>query len=395
MDPRWSLAATGLWALAGVARGIQLVTSAVRLRGIGRRATPVLAAETLGDLGWRRSPVLCTSVDVDRPCVIGFLRPRILVPEALFAELSAPDIEQVVLHEMEHLRRGDDWTNLLQKLALTIFPLNPVLAWVERRLCLERELACDDGVLRSTGAPKAYATCLARLAEHAMMLRDASSLALGALGAALEQRSELVRRVHRILALSQSGAMGRRQTAAVTTVLVAGLFGGAAALEHAPRLVSFAPAAIASSASLATGDSGLPEVSGGPHMRLAVAHGEARPQLISAVMPGRTGAVRPSLDPPSLDRPDVERLASPRQHASAATSRAVRAVDVKAPRRSPLGVPMQRASLQQAAQQHGPWVVLTGWQSVPAPAMLLSLPDESRYSYAAVRVPDGWLIVSL
>jgi beta-lactamase regulating signal transducer with metallopeptidase domain len=28
------------------------------------------------------------------------------------------------MHEMEHLRRADDWTNLLQKLALVFFPLN-------------------------------------------------------------------------------------------------------------------------------------------------------------------------------------------------------------------------------------------------------------------------------
>ena len=59
------------------------------------------------------------------------------------------------MHEMEHLRRGDDWTNLLQKAGLVFFPLNPASFWVERRLCAERELACDDCVLRSSGARKA------------------------------------------------------------------------------------------------------------------------------------------------------------------------------------------------------------------------------------------------
>ena len=64
---------------------------------------------------------------------------------------------------MEHLRRADDWTNLLQKLGLVLFPLNPVLLWVEHRLCAERELACDDRVVSSIAGRKAYALCLTHL----------------------------------------------------------------------------------------------------------------------------------------------------------------------------------------------------------------------------------------
>jgi beta-lactamase regulating signal transducer with metallopeptidase domain len=66
--------------------------------------------------------------------VFGFLHPRILIPPALLERLTSPELQQVVLHEMEHLRRRDDWTNLLQKMGLVLFPLNPVLLWVERRL---------------------------------------------------------------------------------------------------------------------------------------------------------------------------------------------------------------------------------------------------------------------
>ena len=59
---------------------------------------------------------------------------------------------------MEHLRRRDDWVNLLQKVSLVLFPLNPVLDRIEKRLCMERELR-DETVLRFTQAPKAYASC--------------------------------------------------------------------------------------------------------------------------------------------------------------------------------------------------------------------------------------------
>ena len=80
---------------------------------------------------------------------------------------------------MEHLRRRDDWINLVQKLGLVLFPLNPALLWIEQRLCKERELACDDHVIQSTRAPKSYASCLVHLAEQ-RILNSRASLALGA-----------------------------------------------------------------------------------------------------------------------------------------------------------------------------------------------------------------------
>ncbi len=130
-----------------------------------------------------RKAQLCTSEEVERPSVFGFFHPRILIPPALIEKLSAQELQQVVLHELEHLRRLDDWTNLLQKAALVVFPLNPAMLWVERKLCAERELACDDRVLRSNAAPKAYAVCLTRLAEFSMV--QSRLACLGRVGAAV------------------------------------------------------------------------------------------------------------------------------------------------------------------------------------------------------------------
>ena len=96
-----------------------------------------------------------------------------------------------MLHEGEHLRRRDDWTNLLQKICLVLFPLNPALVWMERRLGREREMACDDGVVSVTHAPRAYAACLASLAECGLKYRT-GALTLGA----WQRRPELVERVH-------------------------------------------------------------------------------------------------------------------------------------------------------------------------------------------------------
>jgi hypothetical protein len=164
--------------------------------------------------------------------VIGFFSPRILIPEELFARLTTSEFGQIVLHEVGHLRRADDWINLLQKLSLVVFPLNPVLIWIEQRLCLERELACDDDVLRLTKAPKAYATCLTNLAEQRLG-RRATALSLGV----WEKRSELARRVHSILRGGEG--MGRTQARVLMGVLVVALLSGSAELARCPEFVSF------------------------------------------------------------------------------------------------------------------------------------------------------------
>jgi beta-lactamase regulating signal transducer with metallopeptidase domain len=234
VDVRWSFAIAAVWLIVSLVRGVKLAMSAVRLRGIWKRAVPVEGCEEVLSAAGFRGVELCTSSDVDRPSVIGFFSPRILIPEELFARLTTAEFGQIVLHEVGHLRRADDWINLLQKLSLVVFPLNPVLIWIERRLCLERELACDDDVLRLTKAPKAYATCLTNLAEQRLG-RRATALSLGV----WEKRSELARRVHSILRGGEG--MGRTQARVVMGVLVVALLSGSAELARCPEFVSFSP----------------------------------------------------------------------------------------------------------------------------------------------------------
>jgi hypothetical protein len=172
--------------------------------------------------------------------VIGFFAPKILIPGWLFEKLTAGELEQVMLHEAGHLGRADDWMNLLQKVALVVFPLNPVLAWVERLLCFERELAVDERVLRAfagrAGAAKAYASCLATLAEYRMGRRG-TALAIGALG----RESELGRRVGRILRRGELMRPVQARLVLGGAMLV--LLGASAGLERCPQVIGFAPSA--------------------------------------------------------------------------------------------------------------------------------------------------------
>ena len=232
---QWSLAVLAAWLGCSLFRAIQLAAGLRDLRQVLRRATPIPLH--LGAPDASRAYQVCESPDVDRPSVLGFFSPRILLPPGLVEALTPAELNQVLLHEVEHLRRSDDWTNLAQRLALIFFPLNPVLLWIESRMCLERELACDDAVVATTGARKAYALCLTQLAERTIVQRGVA-LALGA----WERRSELAHRVHRILRrpVRHMHPTALRATAAT---LVCAVALGSLTLARSPQLVTFVPSA--------------------------------------------------------------------------------------------------------------------------------------------------------
>jgi beta-lactamase regulating signal transducer with metallopeptidase domain len=237
LDARWGFIIAALWIVASLIRAADLAVHSVRLRRLWKTAQPVQISDSLSaslETIHARRTTICTTRLLDRPSVIGFLSPRILIPEWLLARVTPGELEQIVLHEAEHLRRHDDWTNLLQKLCLVIFPLNPALAWIEHRLCREREMACDEGVIRITNAPRAYAACLASLAERGLE-RRAEALSLGA----WHRRSELVHRVHRIL--RHKHTMSRTAAGALLAALGSMLVAGSVEMARVPQLVAFVP----------------------------------------------------------------------------------------------------------------------------------------------------------
>ncbi len=59
--------------------------------------------------------------------------------------LSDSELEHVILHELGHLRRRDDWTNLAQKLIEALLPIQPAVYWIGHRMAIEREMAWMTG----------------------------------------------------------------------------------------------------------------------------------------------------------------------------------------------------------------------------------------------------------
>ena len=236
LDSRWGFAIAALWLAASVVRAAGLGLHALRLRKVWKTATAIQDAASPTLKVSARPIEICSTRHLDRPCVIGFLAPRILIPDWLLGRLTPAELEQVVLHEAEHLRRHDDWINLFEKLALVLFPLNPALAWMERRICREREMACDEAVVRRTKAPRAYAACLTSLAERRLQ-RGLEGRAEALSLAAWRRRSELVRRVHSILRGKQ--ALHPLAARALVGAVGCGLLFASVELSRCPQTVAF------------------------------------------------------------------------------------------------------------------------------------------------------------
>jgi beta-lactamase regulating signal transducer with metallopeptidase domain len=113
------------WPLLSLWRSIQLLKQGRALVGLWRRAVPLdLASDCLESAGQTgRKVEICTSTEVEAPSIIGFFQPRLLIPAWMLGKLTSTDLQHMAMHELEHLRRYDDWMNLLQKIALICWTL--------------------------------------------------------------------------------------------------------------------------------------------------------------------------------------------------------------------------------------------------------------------------------
>ena len=192
---------------------------------------PVLRA-TVKRFGSGRQFEICTSGRVRVPTAIGFFKPAIVIPTWALQELSPVELNAVVLHELAHLRRWDDWTNLAQKILRALLFFHPAVWWIGRSLSLEREMACDDFVLASNPNPRAYAQCLVSVAEKSFLHRSLS-LAQAAVG----RMRQTAQRVARILEGDRPGPTRVWKPALVLIAVFSAVC--VISLPRAPKLVAF------------------------------------------------------------------------------------------------------------------------------------------------------------
>ena len=171
--PRWdSLVARLPW-LWLIGSTTTLALLGMGLAGVGRMrrsSRPLIDGEVaamtrrLADsLGMARRVGVAVCDRIASPVLLGVLRPMILLPTAALSGWTTDELEMALLHELAHLRRHDNLTNLLQCVVEALLFFDPVTWWLSSWVRLERELCCDRLVVEKTGRSRAYATLLASL----------------------------------------------------------------------------------------------------------------------------------------------------------------------------------------------------------------------------------------
>src|SRR5262245_2005734 len=216
--PSWLTIVRTVW-LAGIFLLLALLAVDLRrLYRIRREGRPWLERRALmrllaSECGLRRNVEVLLHEGIQGPLTFGIWRPVILLP-AEASEWNEADLRRALVHELEHVRRGDWAIQLAARATCILYWLHP-LVWVAlRRLSLEAERASDDAVVRSAGHTE-YADQLVSLAGR--LSKAPTQAALG-----MANRSDLSARVSALLDDNQR--RGRAGHLAIASALsVAGL----------------------------------------------------------------------------------------------------------------------------------------------------------------------------
>ncbi len=252
----WRVAAA-IWIAIALAVGAWLLLGFLSVRRIVRNARRLEDREWTGPLyeiadrlGIDATPRLMRSDDVKMPFACGLVTPTVVLP----AECDGWDLERrraVLMHELAHVRRRDLVGHTLGRLACAVYWFHPLVWTAVRRLRIESERACDDLALTCGLRPSNYA-------EHLLdIVSNVGKTRTPAIAIPMAHRREFEGRMLAILDPEVSRRVGRRQSAAIITGLLAlvVVVGGAVPAERAARMQSESPALLApASDSTATKD---------------------------------------------------------------------------------------------------------------------------------------------
>lgn len=202
-----------------------LVAAWVRARRLLARALPVseeigsLYRKVAEDFGVHRPAGAMLSSEVASPILVGWLRPRLLLPAAFGGEGQERRLRMIFAHEIAHLSTRDALWNLLIRCAQILLWFHP-LAWgmsaAHGRACEE---AADGKAAKYAGDVEGYGDTLAGLAlrAHAWQLR--------ATGLPMARAASIPQRLENLSKNAESRRLGRGKVLgfAVVALVVIGL----------------------------------------------------------------------------------------------------------------------------------------------------------------------------
>jgi beta-lactamase regulating signal transducer with metallopeptidase domain len=172
-----------------------VMTGLWQIRSLRRSCLPWLDGQSIAealafDAGIHRRVELLLDEALPGPITCGILHPAIILPRDA-ASWAREDLSRAIVHELEHVRRGDSATRCLARAVCAAYWFHPVVWIAWRKLVLEAELSCDDAVLRRSEAT-AYADQLVGLAKRLPTSQRSPLLAMAS-------RSDLSARVGAVL----------------------------------------------------------------------------------------------------------------------------------------------------------------------------------------------------
>lgn len=237
--PQWVLAlAVGVWSLGALWTLVRKLRARRGLKRLVRSARPVTeetVLETLRrcreQLGLRQPVAVRASAAVSSPLVTGALRPVILLPQT---PVEPEVLRCLLLHELDHVRRGDLWVRLCSMAALVIHWYNPLFHMLDRTVREVGEERCDEDVAGLLDRRE-------RLRYGRILLQMAAGNPgqAGPWALCLTSREALERRLNQML--HTAPMKGRRRLLALLAAAAVLACGTAAALSVNAPLVTAAP----------------------------------------------------------------------------------------------------------------------------------------------------------
>jgi beta-lactamase regulating signal transducer with metallopeptidase domain len=220
----------GIWLLWITVHSARFVAAVAGIRHARAHSVPFpshLRAQLpqwdrVSNTGRRATLVVCESVAT--AALLGCGAPMIAVAPALVETLDPDELDRILIHEWAHVQRRDDLVNIVQIVIRTVAGWHPALWWIDRRLQIEREIACDEITVAMTGSPKTYAECLVKLASLRPAARPLQGAPAVLTASSLRARIVKIVSVHRSIAPLWSASIAVA-IVAVVSVLSIGLAG--------------------------------------------------------------------------------------------------------------------------------------------------------------------------
>jgi beta-lactamase regulating signal transducer with metallopeptidase domain len=154
-----------IWVIGSLWRSLGVLLAFVRTRRfLDSTLSPVpgLSAELDIDVFASRND--------DSPMVVGLIAPKVIMPQSILNELQHDQLVAIALHERAHIQRKDNWFSLFQELIMILFWWSPVLRYLNKKIHVEREVACDLRAVVHMENSKQYAQSLIDCAK--LMLNE-------------------------------------------------------------------------------------------------------------------------------------------------------------------------------------------------------------------------------